>query len=196
MINEHRTKEIFQSLSLHFKSNYDYIKYNGHLKNITCRENEFWFISLSKRLMTEENVKEFFIANFVNTFVKDNKIETFGKSFSNKENFVIRDLWLKRVKNGAIEVNFENVLNKIDIKKDLKVEKDSYPEIYSKYLDGTVSLEFMVCIDLVSPKIYDYWLKNINDPVLFPTFVKFVKKYKPFLEIDKNIIIKTFKENL
>ena len=193
-ISADRVKEIFTALSLHFRSNYNYLKYNGHLSNVTAKVNEFWCVSLSKRLNTEENIELFFIANIVNTFTKENRIETFGGNYNNRESFIIYESYKK------IDFNeyFDYYINSNDILELIKVKpSDSlYPELYQRFIDGTVRLEFIVCLYILMPKLFEFWKSKVDDPVLFPEFLKFCERYRLLLKINTKQLTTTFKQKV
>lgn len=198
MISEHITKQKFTALSLYFRGKYDlYFKYKGHMPHIKCRENEFWFISISKRLMEENAVEEFYVANFVYNYLENNKIETFGKNFNSKQCHVIYNDWLDFTKNGNLELYFEHTMKKIDnIANLLEVPEFEYPKIFDMYIQGLIKIEFIVILHKIIPNLFDKWLKEVNDPLLFPSFIDFCKKYEPFLHINKNVIKNILTENI
>jgi len=62
------------------------------------------------------------------------------------------------------------------------IKGQSHPEILKKYLQGALSIETMVILDMILDYVKDFDVK-LNDPVWETVSFK-IKKYKPFLNID------------
>jgi hypothetical protein len=173
----------YLSLKNHFsKPNYDYIKYAGKtrasLEAFNKRKDKYWYEKLSRQ-KNDEEVKNFFIANFVQ--VDDPGRLWIGELSRNGETTYIE--WSKRqqslkyiFKEQSDEMLSENDLNKL-----LDISKQ-HPPILKKYLSSQISIETLVIFD----KIFEYskkFDKVLLDPVWETVSLK-IKKYSPFLNID------------
>jgi hypothetical protein len=76
----------------------------------------------------------------------------------------------------------EVFVNKENFQQLFTVKGQSHPDILKKYLQGAISIETMVILDLILnySKNFD---KKLIDPVWETVSLK-IKKYKPFLNID------------
>ena len=62
------------------------------------------------------------------------------------------------------------------------VKGQSHPEVLKKHLQGALSIETMVILDMILDYTKDFD-KKLEDPVWETVSLK-IKKYKPFLNID------------
>jgi hypothetical protein len=184
MIDVGRTKEIFLSLGLHFKQpKYDFYKYNGKLRNCELKPTEFWFRKFAARLQTEENVINFFVANFVDGYCQHNRIEGFARNFCHKENFNIYKAWQARM--NSLHYNFQKELADHSVKDLIEIKDGQHPLIFSLYLGKKMSLETICVLTVCIPKLLEYWRSTTTDPILLPEFCTFCEKYRTFFSIDK-----------
>jgi hypothetical protein len=62
------------------------------------------------------------------------------------------------------------------------IKGQSHPEVLKKYLQGALSIETMVILDIILGYVKNFD-KKLEDPVWNTVSLK-IKKYKPFLNID------------
>ncbi len=175
----------------HFtKKNYDYFKYcgktNASVGAFNKRKDRYFFERMSRK-KDEEEIKQFFLANFIECTDPDRL--WIGEIIRNGNDYY--GSWLKRFQ--GLTYLFENESEFITKKnfEDLFLVKGySHPEILKKYLQGDVSIETMVILDMMVNYVKDF-NKKLSDPVWETVGLK-IKKYKPFL----NISIDKFKEIL
>lgn len=183
MISEHRVKELFTAISLHFRGKYDFKKYQGRINSATCKVNEFWFKSIALKIFTEKDIIEFYVSNIIYKYTTTNKIETFGKSFNGRENFIIWENWKKIVEDlpSHYSTHFESLDSTL---KDLiEIKEGQHPNLYGLFMSGTVGLEFIVYLKVKHiPKLYDYWIKETSDLIFLPSFINICRKYETFLK--------------
>ena len=175
----------------HFtKKNYDYFKYcgktNASASAFNKRKDRYFFERMSRK-KDEDEIKQFFLANFIECDDPDRlwigEIIRSGNDYYSS--------WLKRFQ--GLTYLFENeseIINKENFEDLFSVKGYSHPEILKKHLQGDVSIETMVILDM----LLDYtkkFNKKMSDPVWETVGLK-IKKYKPFL----NISIDKFKEIL
>lgn len=183
------------ALKNHFtQKKYDYHKYNGKVKaslqSFYKRKDRFWFEKIS-RTKSEEEIKNFFVANFVSC--DDPQTLWIGEIIKNGEKNYKE--WQKRIQ--SLSYTFKEELAEISSENDLissfKIIGSKHSRLIKKYLSGKVSLETMVILN----KILNYKInydKNLLDPVWELTSMK-IEKYSPFIHIDVDrykTIIKEF----
>ncbi len=169
---------MYCAMKAHFgKSNYDFIDYNGKTKisrkSFYKRKEQVFFVKVSRKYETEEEIKNYFISNFI----KDKKgyIANF-----NDENY---ESWqLKRqgffsmftVEMQPLVNAFENLF---------AVKNEQHPKLLKEYLGGRVSLETMIILN----ELVDYgqnWALELKNDIVWPDLNKMMNKYKRFLTID------------
>lgn len=174
LVSPERTKEISLALKLHFTSNsYNYVKYNGKTRSGSLKQQDSWYTGLSKRLRTEENVKQFFLSNIIKSYADDGKLNVFLRSFNNKDGFDNWKNWQDKIENIKLLVKEElkNINNN-----DFKVD-NYHPLVYTKFLNHEVSIETISYITIHKPSILEGWKLQQIDPILFPEFIRILEKY-------------------
>ena len=179
------------SIKNHFtQKKYDYHKYNGKVKaslqSFYKRKDRFWFEKMS-RIKTEEEVKDFFVANFVHC--EDPQTLWIGEIIKNGESNYRE--WMK--KNQSLTYIFKEELNLIcedSLLNSFKITGSKHSKLIKLFLSKKVSLETLVILN----KIFNYkqkYDKELIDPVWEFISMK-IEKYSSFVRIDvskyKNII--------
>lgn len=189
-ISAERAKQIFLALRLHFTSNYDYIKYHGKVKTNPIQQKEEWVYNrILRKCITEESVRDFFVANMVYSFLKSGKIETFINHYATKESFEIYNAWSAW---WNASYNLLSDLKKFDsIKSMIEISNGEHPKIFDAIMEDNCSINTMASIVIVRKKLIEYWTKNCNDTILFGSYLKFIEKYVPLISKDKQKIEET-----
>jgi hypothetical protein len=206
-IQEHQTDafgayKLYLALRLHFTSDsYDAVKYNykthgGDFDKFRNKPEAYWFNSLAKKYSKEELI-QVFVAQF-----------TSGKKWggmhtSSIEFEITYTEWRKRIE--SLSYTFEQELSAIKnlfvdnqqegILADLFVVYGDRPFIIDMHLKKRVSIETVTILDILT----GFVLKcdsSVKDTILWPTIKRSIRKYEPFLEIDKakfkNILLQYF----
>jgi hypothetical protein len=173
----------------HFKTDYDYFKYNGKLKitqeSFLKRRDKFFFAKLERKYKKKELVY-FFAANFI----KDENM--WSGSLVGAESEKVYLEWLKYAE--SLKYNFrldcEKLQNELEMKdqkfNDLfTINNNSHPILLSKLLGGHISIETFSIMDIVL-NFTARWNKVIDDFSYDNVKLK-VAKYKPFLPVDKDV---------
>ena len=169
---------MYCAMKAHFgKGDYDFVTYKGktkiNRKSFYKRKDRYFFVKVSRKYETEEEIKNYFISNFI----KDKKgyIANF-----NDENY---QSWkLKRqgffsmftVEMQPLVNAFENLF---------AVENKQHPKLLKEYLGGRVSLETMIILN----ELVDYsqnWALELKNDIVWPDLNKMMNNYKRFLTID------------
>ncbi len=186
------TYKTYIAMKSHFtKDSYDYLKFCGRarasLKAFNKRNDRYFFEKMSRQYSDQE-IEEYFIANFI--------------SCSNPENLWIGDIkrdgerkytdWKKRVQ--SLSYVFKEDIDRLF---DMKVDEvfdcsNGHPPILKSYLGGYTTIETLVICD----RIFEYvknFDKKLQDPV-WETVSRRIKKYTPFLNINVPRYKKVLKE--
>ena len=181
----------------HFtKEKYDYHKYGGRSKakveSFYKRKDRYFFEKMSRKY-NDEQVKDFFLANFVAT---DNP-QGFWIVNIIKTGEVVYKEWQKRQQ--SLFYNFkqgsEDMMDLYDYEEFFDASK-GHPPILKEHLGGKISVEEMCIYEKVFSFCKDYD-KQLDDPVWKVVGLK-IRKYLPFLDIDRdkyrNHLLKRVKE--
>lgn len=177
------TYKTYLSIKSHFTNRkYDFFKYGGKsrasVESFNKRRDKYFFEKTSRK-MSDEEIIEYFVSNFV---ASDNPSNVWiGEIISSGERNYTD--WKRRQQSMSYlfkeesEKLFEN--EKLD---DIFDCSKTHPILLKKFLGGSISPETMVIYD----KIFRYssdFDKKILDPVWETVSLK-IKKYSSFLNID------------
>ena len=188
--------KIYIALKSHFNGDYDFVKYNGKtnvkVDSFLKRGDRPFFGRVARKYLTSENVKRFFISNFlVNTkgWIGD----------FNEQNYVD---YKKRIE--SLKYNYKNELQEILRKVKLLdeiflVNGGQHPLLLKQFLAKKVSLETM-CIMESLLEYCKYWNEDIDEQYVWKEQEKLIKNYSSVLTFDKDlykiITMSTLKECL
>lgn len=186
MITVERAKEISLAVRLHFTSDsYNYFKYNGKTRSGELKLQDMWLRSIASNLETEDNVRDFFVANIMTDFKRTNSVPTYMGEFNSKKGYDAWKSWKANQNAFRVIVEDELTATKKTIKELIQLDNKVHPVLYSEYINGRVSIETICNVVAVIPKLLTYWDENTVDPVLLPEFCRVCKKYYLFTNIDK-----------
>lgn len=169
----------YLALKRHFTTSYDFFKYNGKVKasvmSFENRKDKFHFYKLSKR----KEARDLILANMLVS--PDSWI---GDLLEPKAENVYKD-WLKRKQ--SLTYQFKSDISELeeDFNANFYVNGGQHPKLLKLYMMNRVSLESLIILCELS-KCLRYWEKNISDTVVFPDINNLVRKYRPFLDYDKD----------
>ena len=166
----------------HFtKEKYDYFKYRGRSRasaaSFNKRKDRYFFERMSRK-KTEQEIQNFFLANFTQTFDPQGVwigliIDSGDKKYSE---------WVEHIKNlfETFKVNADRIIEEYDIE-DLFSCKKGHSPILKEYLSSNLSIEEMIVYENIFSYVKEHDNKLI-DPVWESVSLK-IKKYSPFLNI-------------
>ena len=171
----------YVSMKNHFTTDYDFFKYSGKEKvraNFTSFENrsdKIHFYNLSKR----KHAKELILANMLvspNSWIGD-LLEVKAEETYRK--------WLKRQQ--SLTYRFKSELGQLDedFNQNFVVEHGQHPNLIRLYIMNRICLETLVILCELT-KCLSYWEKKISEKLIFPDINNIVRKYRPFLDYDKD----------
>lgn len=186
----------FLCVKQHFtKPNYDVFKYNwktrASVNSFHKRTDRYFFEKISRK-KSEREIKDFFVSNFVRT--ENPKGVYIPDLIKDGEEIYLE--WKKYVE--SISYNFKNELelhfSNTNLNDLMACRNHQHSELIKLYLQKNISLETLVIINeiLNYTKVYD---QILVDPLWEVLSLK-IKKYTPFLSINKNKYIHLLKENI
>ena len=168
----------------HFtKKSYNYFKYSGKsrasVQAYNKRKDRYFFERMSRK-KTDDEIKEYFLANFVECDDPDRL--WIGEIISSGEDNY--KSWTKRSQTMSymFKTEVEVFVNKENFQQLFSIKGQSHPEVLKKYLQGALSIETMVILDIILGYVRNFD-KKLEDPVWTTVSLK-IKKYKPFLNIN------------
>lgn len=168
----------------HFtKKSYNYFKYGGKSKAsvqaYNKRKDRYFFERMSRK-KSDEEIKDYFLANFVECDDPDRL--WIGEIISSGEDNL--KSWMKRSQTMSymFKTEVEVFVNKENFQQLFSIKGQSHPEVLKKYLQGALSIETMVILDIILGYVNNFD-KKLEDPVWETVSLK-IKKYKPFLNIN------------
>jgi hypothetical protein len=180
--------KMYLALKLHFTSdNYDVIEQRGRIrasrKAFEKRKDLFSIRKIAK-MYNDKEVTEFLVSNFVSG-------DRWGGVFDSEagKRYVF---WKKKTEsltyvfNSDLDKLEEELLeNDISFQDTFKVVGGDHPYILKAYLRNTITLETFVILESVI-KFSKYFDKNIKENIIWPDISRLVKKYRPFLNFNRD----------
>jgi len=186
-------------MKLHFsKPEFDFFQYEGKVnaKEETYQQrNDYYFFETLARKLTRQEALEYLLATFVEA-EDPAKVWIGDIKRSGKDNWVV---WTKLHQSltYAFEQDLRSVADSLEEKKatfdDLFRSLGQTPLLLSLYVRRTIRLETLIIMDLVLDYMRE-WDINMTDPLWQSVSFK-VKKYKPFLSLNKNKYTSILKQN-
>jgi len=170
---------MYCAMKAHFgKGDYDFVTYKGktRIKRDTFykRKDRSFFVKLARKYTTEQEIQNYFVANFI----KDKKgyIANF-----NDENY---ESW-KLKRQGFFDLFEVEMKPLVDAFEDLfTVTNGQHPKLMKEFLGGRVSLETVIILD----KLVSYsqsWNKQLEDDIIWIDLRNLMNNYERFLTIDQ-----------
>jgi hypothetical protein len=187
----------YLALKLHFTSDYDYFRYGGKTRAATNesfdkRKDSFFFRKLERRY-SDEDLTNFFVSNFV----EGSKVKWVG-DLSSIESEKIYMGWKKKMQSFSYMFEQDLLIAKDKMKTENPADlwepiRGEHPEILKLYLGKKINIETMIASNVVLnylPK----WDRDISDSIIWPDVSKYIRKYSPFITVNKKELIKTMRK--
>lgn len=172
--------KLYLGLKLHFQSDkYDFQRFNGGVRSSPesfYRRKDRWFFEKLVKRYKDEQVKEFFISNFI---VGDK----YGGLHTEESDTIYMD-WKKRIQ--SVTYNFKSditlLVDSVNHFDDLFVKNSQYPIILSKLYQGEIQLEtFLILNQMLN--FFPQFDKEL-DEYQWPVTRKLCNKYSSFLTVN------------
>jgi len=184
---------MYCAMKAHFgKSDYDFVTYKGKTRikrdSFYKRKDRSFFVKLARKYKYEEEIKNYFIANFI----KDKK--GYIANFSN-ENY---ESW-KLKRQGFFDTFEVEMKPLVDAFEDLfHIQNGQHPKLMKEFLGGRVSLETLIILDELVTFGPD-WNSKLEDDIIWNDLDNLMDNYERFLTIDqeryKIILLKLIEES-
>lgn len=184
--------KLFNAISMHFTSDYDYFKYNGKMRasesTFESRKDKYMFYKLSKH----EDPLTFLVANFA-----DGKKLWVGDLFGVDRQLAYNEyLRRKQSLTYLFSCDIDNLLEDFD--ENFRVPDGGYPHLLNLLVRKKIMKEsFIIIQDCV--RFFASWNKQITDPVLWPQVAMSCRKLYPFMSYERDkycaILRNKFKDN-
>ena len=190
----------YLGMKLHFtKPNYDFFECNGkgRAKESTYQQrNDFYFFETLARKYTDQEIKEFMLACFVEAS-DPTKVWIGDIKSAGKDRWLV---WTKRQQSLAyiVKQDLDSVVKHMEASSysfnNLFETMGGHPPLLRLYIKRGISLETLIIMDMVI-KFMSNWDKTLVDPLWEQLSFK-IKNYRPFLSIStskyKNLMKECF----
>ena len=170
---------MYCAMKAHFgKSDYDFVTYKGktRIKRDTFykRKDRSFFVRLARKYKTEQEIQNYFVANFI----KDKKGYIANFTDENYESWKLKRknfFEIFEVEMKPLVESFENLY---------VVENRQHPKLMREFLGGRVSLETLIILD----ELVGYgttWIEEMKDDIIWIDLNNLMDNYERFLTIDQ-----------
>jgi hypothetical protein len=177
------TYQAYLGIKNHFTNpKYDYFKYKKTRATLTSfnKRKDRYFFEKSSRKYSDKEIVDFLVSNFI---VADNPQSIWIGEIINSGERNYQE-WMRRQQSLSylFKEQSTELFSEIKLEDALNCSK-GHPPILKKFLSGKICIETLVIYDRIFlfGKQFD---KKLLDPVWETVSLK-IKKYKPFLNIDK-----------
>lgn len=192
----------YMAIKLHFQDDtYDYFKYHGSVKvpKDLNPKVKFCLSKIFSRNTSKEEYRLLFLSNIVSgrKYVLDYLCTKEAQNVKDRYKESIKDIY-KVISLDSQKIKDGLAFDKTKFSELLKIKDGQHPLLLKYFYAKEISLETVIGYDILF-KFMDKWDGEIKDPILYPETKLLIKKYKPFLSIDKdkvkdvieNIFLKT-----
>ena len=170
---------MYCAMKAHFgKTDYNFIKYGGKSRvsrnSFFKRKDRYFFVKLSRKYETENEIRNYFVANFMmeqRGYVANFNDENYEKWQNRQNNFY--DIFANEIQ--PLVKDFNSLF---------EIKKSEHPKLMKEYLGKRISLETLIILD----ELVEYskkWNEHLKDDLLWPDLKKLMNNYKWFLTFDK-----------
>lgn len=182
----------YLAFKLHFSNpKFDFFESNGktNAKETTYQQrNDFWFFEILSKKLNDNEVNEYLLASFVSS-------ETPQKVWIGDIKTEGKEKWLKwQGRQASLPYIFTQDIERLkenDFNSWFDTSK-GHPYLLKTFIRDRISLESLIILDIIIPFML-YWDRDLKDP-LWQTLSFKIKKYKPFLSINKDKYKKILKD--
>jgi hypothetical protein len=181
-----KSYQLFVALKLHFTTKYDFFKYNGKTNqkvDLQGKKDKWNYVGLAKKY--EDRLQDFYVANFIASEV------TWSGHLMRPEADKVYVDWRKRIESLTyiISEDCDSLVEFLDQKElqfdDLfKVKGGQHPLLLRLFFQNHITLETLLTFASIL-KFVPKWDRDIEDDIVWPEVSTKLKKYRPFIELDK-----------
>ena len=189
--------QMFLALKLHFTTDYDYFRYNGKTKTnlsaVQYRNDKWNYVKLGKKY--GDNLQDFLVANFVEhpeigswNIISDETEKTYKKWLKRKESFV----YIVGEECSALAVILEQEGK--DFNSLFEVKGGQHPTLLKLYFQNQISIDTLLTLAVILGFL-PLWDKEIEDDIIWPEISNKLRKYRPFVQLDKSKLKQTIRKS-
>ena len=180
MMEAYDAYRLYLGLKLHFQDDkYNFMRFNGGVRSSPesfFKRKDRWFFEKLIRRYKGEQVKEFFISNFITG-------DKYGGLHTEEADIIYTD-WKKRMQ--SVTYNFKNdikvLIESVEHFDELFQKDEQYPVILLKLYQGEIQLEtFLILNQMLN--FFPQFDKEL-DEYQWPVTRKLCNKYSSFLNVD------------
>ena len=186
-MNEYSVYKMYLALKLHFTTDsYDVIANKGRVrasKQAFAKRKDLYSLKKISKTYTDEEVVNFLVSNFVSG-------DRWGGMFDSEAGERYTD-WKRKIeslsyifKNDLEVISSEKEVNNIKYDDMFKLYKTEHPYIIKMFLRKDITLETLVILEKLAPFVSNFD-NELSEDLIWPDISRLIKKYKPFLKIDK-----------
>ena len=198
IVHGHQVYQTYLAFKQHFTNpKFDFFQYDGKVKvkeETYQQSRAFWFCESLAKKLTDEEIKEYMLASFVSA-EDSTKVWIGDIKQSGKDRWVV---WKKSQQSLAytVEQDLESVVSSMGSQgytfNNLFETMGGHPPLLKLFLKRQLNLNTLVVMDIVLG-FTKRWDKELKDPLWEQLSLK-IRKYKPFLSINKDKYQKILKE--
>ena len=189
---------MYLAMKQHFsKTNFDFFQCNGqtNAKEKTYQErNDFWFFETIARKYKKEEIQDLLLATFI--LSEDPKKVWIGDVRSTGKDRWVAFQKLQQSLNYIVEQDIDAVVEHMGTQRitfnNLFEAMGGHPPLLKLYIKRRINLETLIICDMILG-FMGSWDNQLTDPLWEGISFK-IKKYKPFLSINKDKYRKIMKE--
>ena len=188
----------YLAMKQHFTNpKFDFFEYNGKVKASEEKYQErsdYYFFETMARKLSDQEVQEYLLASFISSS-QPQKVWIGDIKRSGKDCWLA---WQKQRQSEQYLVNqdLDGLVQCMETEghsfNDLFETVGGHPPLLKLHIQRRVSLDTLIILDMVLG-FMKKWDRDFHDPLWEMTSFK-VRKYRPFLSINKNKYIKLIKE--
>ena len=188
----------YLGMKQHFTNpDFDFFKYDGKVKASEKKYQErsdFYFFETLSRKLSDQEIKEYLLSSFV---ASDDPSKVWIGDIKRSG----KDCWLawqkqRQSEQYLVEQDLDRLVVLLEEEghtfNDLFETMGGHPPLLRLFIKRSISLETLIILDMVLG-FMKQWDKAFKDPLWEMVSFK-VRKYKPFLSINKNKYIKLIKD--
>lgn len=189
-MNQFEAYELYLSMKTHFtEPHYDFMEKLGRtncsVSAFNRRKDRYKF----EKLANHKDPFGLLLANFLDGG------QTWIGDLVSEESQEVYMAWLKRKE--SLSYIFSQDLKKLDpvFDNNIKFGEGEYPRLITAYRRKNICVETLLILDELC-QCFDYWDRHIEDAMIYPHIAMKVRKYKSFINVDKDkykkIVVDTF----
>jgi hypothetical protein len=197
-MTEFEVYKMYLALKLHFTTEkYNVIEQKGKVrasKQAFAKRKDLYSLKKIAKTYSDEEVANFLVANFTSG-------DRWGGVFDSEAGERYME-WKKKIE--GLSYNFERDLDNLVLHLEEKqlhpdslfeITKNQHPYIIKSYLRKEITLETLVILEKIIPFLDKFDLE-IDDKIIWPDISRLIKKYKPFLNFDKEKYVGIYRRKI